>query len=109
MAKDEYLEIQDLDATPEADKVSMALIYVTTLFFLAPFFLSARSLNLLPFYPLSFQAFPFNLVCSGSVGQFPAHMRAQRVLVLAVVGIRSYPLCFLPFKSLLFQFLPLGL
>ncbi|MGQ0613823.1 MAG: hypothetical protein ACT4PV_08810 [Planctomycetaceae bacterium] len=31
MAKDEYLEIQDLDATPEADKVSMALIYVTTL------------------------------------------------------------------------------
>ncbi len=31
MAKDEYLEIQDLDATPEADKVSMALIYITTL------------------------------------------------------------------------------
>ena len=39
MAKDEYLEIADLDATPEADKVSMALIYVTTLFFLAAFIL----------------------------------------------------------------------
>ena len=37
MAKDEYLEIQDLDATPEADKVSMALIYITTIFFLAAF------------------------------------------------------------------------
>ena len=37
MAKDEYLEIQDLDATPEADKVSMALIYLTTIFFLAAF------------------------------------------------------------------------
>ncbi len=33
MAKDEYLEIQDLDATPEADKVSMALIYLTTVVF----------------------------------------------------------------------------
>ena len=31
MAKDEYLEIQDLDTTSESDKVSMALIYVTTL------------------------------------------------------------------------------
>ena len=39
MAKDEYLEIQDLDATPEADKVSMALVYVTTLFFIAAFIL----------------------------------------------------------------------
>ncbi|MGH7162967.1 MAG: hypothetical protein ACREID_05745 [Planctomycetota bacterium] len=39
MAKDEYLEIQDLDATPEADKVSMALIYLTTLFFLIAFVL----------------------------------------------------------------------
>ena len=39
MAKDEYLEIQDLDATPEADKVSMALIYVTTLIFLGAFIL----------------------------------------------------------------------
>ena len=39
MAKDEYLEIQDLDATPEADKVSMALIYVTTLMFLVAFVL----------------------------------------------------------------------
>jgi hypothetical protein len=39
MAKDEYLEIQDLDATPEADKVSMALIYVTTLFLLLAFIL----------------------------------------------------------------------
>jgi hypothetical protein len=37
VAKDEYLEIQDLDATPEADKVSMSLVYVTTLFFLAAF------------------------------------------------------------------------
>lgn len=37
MAKDEYLEIQDLDATPEADKVSMALIYLTTIFFLVAF------------------------------------------------------------------------
>lgn len=32
MAKDEYLEIADLDTTPESDKVSMALIYVTTAF-----------------------------------------------------------------------------
>ena len=39
MAKDEYLEIADLDATPEADKVTMALIYVTTLFFLGAFIL----------------------------------------------------------------------
>ena len=37
MAKDEYLEIQDLDTTSEADKVSMALVYVTTLFALAAF------------------------------------------------------------------------
>jgi len=37
MAKDEYLEIQDLDATPEADKVSMALIYITTLMLLIAF------------------------------------------------------------------------
>jgi hypothetical protein len=35
MAKDEYLEIADLDTTPESDKVSMALIYVTTLFLVA--------------------------------------------------------------------------
>ena len=39
MAKDEYLEIQDLDATPEADKVSMALIYVTALMWLGAFIL----------------------------------------------------------------------
>ena len=39
MAKDEYLEIQDLDATPEADKVSMALVYVTTIMFLVAFIL----------------------------------------------------------------------
>ena len=39
MAKDEYLEIQDLDATPEADKVTMAIIYVTALFFLGAFIL----------------------------------------------------------------------
>jgi len=35
MAKDEYLEIQELETTPEADKVSMALIYVTAIFFVA--------------------------------------------------------------------------
>jgi hypothetical protein len=34
MAKDEYLEIADLDTTPESDKLAMALIYVTTGFFL---------------------------------------------------------------------------
>lgn len=45
MAKDEYLEIQDLDATPEADKVSMALIYLTTLFFLAAFILFQMKLK----------------------------------------------------------------
>mgnify|MGYP003573072082 CR=1 FL=1 len=39
MAKDEYLEIEDLDTTPESDKVSMALVYVTTLFFLGAFLL----------------------------------------------------------------------
>ncbi len=39
MAKDEYLEIQDLDATPEADKVTMGLIYVTTLFLVIAFIL----------------------------------------------------------------------
>ncbi|MCZ6786014.1 MAG: hypothetical protein O7E54_02495 [Planctomycetota bacterium] len=38
MAKDEYLEIQDLDATPEADKVTMALIYVAALLWVAAFF-----------------------------------------------------------------------
>jgi hypothetical protein len=35
MAKDEYLEIADLDTTPEADKVTMALVYVTTIFLVA--------------------------------------------------------------------------
>jgi len=35
MAKDEYLEIADLDTTPESDKITMALVYVTTLFLLA--------------------------------------------------------------------------
>lgn len=30
MAKDEYLEISDLDTTPESDKLAMALVYVTT-------------------------------------------------------------------------------
>ena len=35
MAKDEYLEIQDLDATPEADKVTMALIYISALVWFA--------------------------------------------------------------------------
>ena len=45
MAKDEYLEIQDLDATPEADKVTMALIYLTTLFFLVGFILLQMKLK----------------------------------------------------------------
>ncbi|MHC4972470.1 MAG: hypothetical protein ACYTG3_09070 [Planctomycetota bacterium] len=45
MAKDEYLEIADLDATPEADKVSMALIYVTTIFFLAAFIMFQMKLS----------------------------------------------------------------
>jgi len=35
MAKDEYLEIADLDTTPESDKVTMALVYVTTVFLVA--------------------------------------------------------------------------
>ena len=39
MAKDEYLEIQDLDATPEADKVSRALLYVSALMWLVAFIL----------------------------------------------------------------------
>ena len=39
MAKDDYLEIQDLDTTPESDKVSMALIYLTSLFFIGAFVL----------------------------------------------------------------------
>jgi hypothetical protein len=30
MAKDEYLEIADLDTTTESEKLSMALVYVTT-------------------------------------------------------------------------------
>ena len=37
MAKDEYLEIQDLDTTPEADKVTMALIYITTIIAIGAF------------------------------------------------------------------------
>ena len=37
MAKDEYLEIQDLDTTSEADKVSMALVYLTTMLALGAF------------------------------------------------------------------------
>jgi hypothetical protein len=39
MAKDEYLEIQDLDSTPEADKVTMAAVYVSAIFFLVAFIL----------------------------------------------------------------------
>jgi len=35
MAKDEYLEIADLDTTPESDKLAMALVYVTTVFLVA--------------------------------------------------------------------------
>ncbi len=35
MAKDEYLEIADLDTTTESEKVTMALIYVTTVALLA--------------------------------------------------------------------------
>lgn len=34
MAKDEYLEIADLDTTTESEKLSMALIYLTTVAFL---------------------------------------------------------------------------
>ena len=45
MAKDEYLEIADLDNTPEADKVTMALIYVTTLFVLAAFIVIQQKLG----------------------------------------------------------------
>ena len=45
MAKDEYLEIEDLDTTPESDKVSMALVYVTTLFFLGAIILYQLKLS----------------------------------------------------------------
>ena len=34
MARQEYQDLEALDTTPEADKVSMALIYLTTLFLL---------------------------------------------------------------------------
>jgi hypothetical protein len=39
MAKDEYLEIQELDAASEADKILSALIYVTTAIALGAFLL----------------------------------------------------------------------
>jgi hypothetical protein len=39
MAKDEYLEIADLDTTSESDKLAMALVYVTTGCFLVAFIL----------------------------------------------------------------------
>jgi len=45
MAKDEYLEIADLDDTPEADKVTMALIYVTTIFVIAAFVIIQKKLG----------------------------------------------------------------
>jgi hypothetical protein len=35
MAKDEYLEIADLDTTSESEKLTMALVYVTTIFLVA--------------------------------------------------------------------------
>lgn len=35
MAKDEYLEIADLETTTEGEKLSTALIYLTTIFFVA--------------------------------------------------------------------------
>ena len=35
MARSEYEDLEALDTTPEADKVSMALIYMTTFFLLA--------------------------------------------------------------------------
>ncbi len=35
MARSEYDDLEALDTTPEADKVSMALIYMTTFFLLA--------------------------------------------------------------------------
>jgi hypothetical protein len=37
MAKDEYLEIEALDTTSQSEKLAMALIYLTTGFFLAAF------------------------------------------------------------------------
>lgn len=46
MAKDEYLEIQDLDTTSEADKVSMALIYLTTLVAIVAFVLIQMKLEI---------------------------------------------------------------
>jgi len=46
MAKDEYLEIQDLDTTSEADKVSMALIYLTTLVAIVAFVLIQKKLGI---------------------------------------------------------------
>lgn len=35
MARSEYEDLEALDTTSEADKVSMALIYMTTIFLLA--------------------------------------------------------------------------
>jgi hypothetical protein len=35
MAKDEYLEIADLDTETESEKITLALIYVTTIFLVA--------------------------------------------------------------------------
>ena len=35
MARKEYQDLEALDTTPEAEKVSMALIYLTTIFLLA--------------------------------------------------------------------------
>ena len=37
MAKDVYLEIEVLDTTSQSEKLAMALIYLTTAFFLAAF------------------------------------------------------------------------
>ena len=34
MARQEYQDLEALDTTPEGDKVSMALIYLTTIFLL---------------------------------------------------------------------------
>ncbi len=39
MARDDHLDVDDLDTTPESDKVTMALIYLSTIFFLGAFIL----------------------------------------------------------------------
>ena len=45
MAKDEYLEIDALDTTTESEKLSMALIYITTACFLVAFIIFQMKLS----------------------------------------------------------------